>query len=774
MRRPLILALIAQAALVAGLGLALRAEGIPLGVPGQWQWPRLRAEARTGAADLAPALVAIAAYAALAAWGRRSLARGEGRLREGAWVAGLAAAAVGLQVAVLSGAPAGFGLTKWVTLALPGSSGYYQVARARMHDPRRFWAEYPRWIRDQDALHIGTHPPGLLLLTRAALGLMEARPAAARWVDAHAPGAVRDGFRQIVPLPRADRAAVILIGALTLLACATTVAPLYVLARGAGTATEAWASAVLWPLVPAAILFQPTADTAFPLLSTSALALATWGTRRPSGPALATGLLLGLGMMFSLVFLAVGLIVALLELTAPGTDCRRRSVRLAATGAGFLAFTLATWAVSGANPFVIWWWNQANHARFYDEFPRDYVAWVLANPVELAAALGPPVAVWAAIGLSLRKVPRVAWVTLAVLAVLDLSGRNLSEVARLWLPLMPPLLVAAGSGLSRLGAGPLALATTVALLGLQTLIMQALIQVVYPGVRRPIHVPRRRFTLTQVASWWLMPTFSRSWRVGPHRGSPPPPISSRRLIVLASPAAAPQRWRLPAPPRNTRERPGRSRAPCGRRAAPVLYESSDSGFFYSRPRKGAHDAPARLLARGPLRGLGGTPRDRPHRLITDEKGRRQFLNVAAGMISRVGGATYLPSRIVEIDAPNSGADRTAPGGGLGREPHVDALRFVPAATGLKRRLSHDSVRPGDRRRATLWIHQDLPGAAQGELDIDRGGPDPPPHRLDLELPEVALVGAAPEALPGEEDFNIKGMMADRRYTTEIAIGKRRV
>ena len=71
-----------------------------------------------------------------------------------------------------------------------------------------------------------------------------------------------------------------------------------------------------------------------------------------------------------------------------------------ATGAGFLGLTLAYWAVTRGNPFETWWWNLKNHARFYEEFPRSYALWVAANPVELAVALGLPVALWAAVGLS--------------------------------------------------------------------------------------------------------------------------------------------------------------------------------------------------------------------------------------------------------------------------------------------------------------------------------------------------------------------------------------
>ncbi|MBX6315481.1 MAG: hypothetical protein IRY99_21600 [Isosphaeraceae bacterium] len=384
-----------------------------------------------------------------------------------------------VQAVVPAGAPEGYGLTKWVTLALPGSSGYYTVARRQIRDPWRFWAEYPTWIKEQDALHIGTHPPGLLLWYAGVLRVLEAHPEVARFIDERMPSSVALGFRTIIgPLPRADRAALVMTGALTLLACSATVIPLYALARSRRSAAEAWAAAALWPLVPSAILFQPTADTALPLLSTAALALAARGGVRS---ALIAGVVLAVGMQLTLAFLAVGLVVALLHATAPGLSWPRRNARIWVTGAGFLGLTLALWAISRANPFVIWWWNQKNHARFYMEYPRRYLAWLVANPIELVVALGLPAALWAALGLWTRPAPRVAWAMLAVLLLLTLSGRNLSEIARLWLPLMPPLLVSAGAGLVRFGGGPRTLAATIGLVGLQTMALQAMIQVVYPA-----------------------------------------------------------------------------------------------------------------------------------------------------------------------------------------------------------------------------------------------------------------------------------------------------
>jgi len=479
-RAPALALIAAQAALVALAILAIRRPGLPLGVPGEWAWPRLPAGTAVEAWRVAVGLIGLAAYATFAAAGRRSLARSAGPGRQAAWVAALMIAGAAAQVALQTGAPEGYGLTKWVALAMPGSSGYYTVARSQMADPRAFLRAYPDWIRGQDALHVGTHPPGLFLAARAALEATDRHPAAARWIAENLPADVDHGFRIMTPaVPRADRAAIAAIGALTLLACAATAAPLYALARSWLDPPAAWTAAALWAVVPAATLFQPTADTAFPLLAALAMALAVRG-----GPiaAAGAGAVLGIGMQFTLAYLAVGLVVAIAIAAQPGATVRRRVATIAAVGAGFAAVTLAWWAIAGANPIVVWWWNQANHRRFYDEYPRSYLAWVAINPVELAVAIGLPATVGILAGFARpRRVPTVAWATVAVLGLLTLSGRSLSEVGRLWLPLMPPLLVAAAAALDRIAPGPRPLAIGLLLTGVQTLALEATIQVVYPA-----------------------------------------------------------------------------------------------------------------------------------------------------------------------------------------------------------------------------------------------------------------------------------------------------
>ena len=57
------------------------------------------------------------------------------------------------------------------------STGYYKIAKDQaVADPWRFLAEYSDWIQNQDSLHIGTHPPGLIAVHGFLLRAMERNP----------------------------------------------------------------------------------------------------------------------------------------------------------------------------------------------------------------------------------------------------------------------------------------------------------------------------------------------------------------------------------------------------------------------------------------------------------------------------------------------------------------------------------------------------------------------------------------------------------------------
>jgi hypothetical protein len=462
-----------QLVAVFGLALAIRSRAFPLGVTGEWEWLRVSQPAEPLLVMLALAMVGI--YATYAALGARSLARGR---KATGWLIGLVPLAVLTQGAVQEGAPYGFGLAKWaIALQNPGSSGYYTVAKKQMSDPGRFLADYPVWIKQQDALHVGTHPPGLFLVSWGVLRLFESNPALSKAVVGSLPASIDAAFRSVNPLPTADRAALSVIGLSILVACSLTAVPIYFLARRYGSPWSAWAAATIWPLVPSALMFQPTADASFPLLSATALALAAWAGRA-RWLAVLNGIVLGFGTQLSLVFFPAGFIVAIVYMSEPGSTWKRRITLLVLTGLGFLATTALFWTIARANPFSIWSSSAANHARFYVENTRRFWPWVVENPIELAIGLGLPTVVWLAFGL--RASPRVVWATAATLVLLTISGKNLSEVARLWLPFMPPLVLAAGVGGEKAGGGAWGLVATLVLLGVQTLVLESAIQVVYP------------------------------------------------------------------------------------------------------------------------------------------------------------------------------------------------------------------------------------------------------------------------------------------------------
>lgn len=503
MKRAVDLSLATAALLVLGVLTLVYSNDLPLGVAGEWEWPRIHEP--WPVLGLLIAALGVVAYGEFAALGYRALGDGSASFaREARWVSGLSVSAVAVQVVVVAGAPGIYGPPKWTFIHfLRGSTGYLEIARDQVGpDPWKFLADYPRWIAARESNHIGAHPPGLIAAHAGLLALAQRNPAAARILSDWTPRAVSDGFEHAEmrmrpdrrePIPATERAAALLVSLITLLASAGTMVPLYLLVRESLSARCAWAAAALWPLAPAPVLFQPISDAAYPMLSASALAMAVWSARflarsaaasswLAAALAVGSGGVLALGMLFSLAFLPVGLVAALVVLATPALCWARRLGAVAWIGVGFAGGVGIWWLATGANPLVVWSWNLWHNARFNEGSRRSYFPWVWRNPIELAIAAGLPVVVWGLVGAfaDVRRVPRVVWSALAVMILVDLSGRNLAEVARLWMIFLPPLFAGVGVGLERLGAGRQAIFVTVVLMGIQTLGLQCMVQFVYP------------------------------------------------------------------------------------------------------------------------------------------------------------------------------------------------------------------------------------------------------------------------------------------------------
>ena len=148
---------------------------VPLGVPGEWTWPRIRLHAASVWGWIVAAAAA-AVYIAFIAVGEcgsnRAVVLDLHRLGDGAGGRRIRVARSGPVVGPGNRRPDEDALRA----LLPSLVRLLLQARYKVHDTREFLAGYEDLLAERDYLHIGTHPPGLTLLFRGLLGLFAAAP----------------------------------------------------------------------------------------------------------------------------------------------------------------------------------------------------------------------------------------------------------------------------------------------------------------------------------------------------------------------------------------------------------------------------------------------------------------------------------------------------------------------------------------------------------------------------------------------------------------------
>ena len=366
----------------------------------------------------------------------------------------------------------------------PWVSGYFQAARDDVGGDwaalRGFLADYPAYIRRLpmrgNMIHVGQHPPGGVIFYWLQLQVLERSPALTdlllRAGDALTVGGA-DAFELAgIQMEAFERAAVWSSCFVLSFLCALTIVPVYVLGRQMGGRAGAMVATGLYVTTPSMYLFSPHLDQLHLFLSAAVCAVWAWGLRHRShwrcGLA---GLGLGLCLSVSLHFVALGAICVLSAMVwswGQGKDVRSR---------GSLCFWPCLWLLAGLVLVVavqylgfshdvlrVWWICLSKHETFYDHFPRTYWKWALVNLLEFGLFLGAATAclwvVW--LGRALRRLRHrrqlnagaaVCIAAALVLLLLNFSGKNLSEVARLWMFLMP--LAAAAGGQTLAGRGRL-------------------------------------------------------------------------------------------------------------------------------------------------------------------------------------------------------------------------------------------------------------------------------------------------------------------------------
>lgn len=479
----------ATCVLAAAASMLAVASRVPLGPGGQWR--RCYAEQRDLLAA-AQAACALAAFACLCVAASESLRSKRRAVKAGV----LAAATVGAGWVALAVCTAGpFGVAELTGVFMfPGANGSY-FSEAEKIGPyssdalkrnralpvfsgvREYLARYADYVPSElfpgDTVRVGTHPPGPALCCYAVQLPLRRWPALADRLLRCYRAVFRSEIAQatfLLSTPPSSR--LFVAGATAAGLCTLTLASLtglaaWAAARLLGVCHGAALALGLCALLPSVLLYSPGIDQCFPLLALllgSCFGLAA--RLRPIAFGAAAGLMLYGCLLFSLAFLVPLLVVvvyAALSIMFPHEGHETASARArmgrvgtiaCASAVGFAAAAMLSWALLGYDTLGTLMRCFRYNAQFNATARLGYWPWLVYTPLVFVLFMGGPAAVvWlAGTALALRRTwserrvlpaDRLALATLAVVALLLVSGQNRGEIDRLWMFLMP-LCVLAG------------------------------------------------------------------------------------------------------------------------------------------------------------------------------------------------------------------------------------------------------------------------------------------------------------------------------------------
>jgi len=437
--------------------LAAASKSIPIGIPGEWVWryADVSMSGRLWAPLLSFELMVCLLILALR-WRRRVSAM---------WAIALVVATFVLQIAFGHVGKAGIQDAALVTM-IPSVSGYHACSTS-VSSPTQFLQYYADYIADMELtdplMHVCQHPPGPVLYHWAVNRFFEWIPSLGRMLtgltERFSPETIFDTLG--VTLSPIQRAGIWGSAFGLMLSCGITALLAYLLGlRLFGHRAGAF-GAILTALIPSYILFSPYFDqtySVFALLTIwLALRAADGFVENSQGRAVIAaflgGLALFVGMFCGTALAVVGFMAAVVLCVSVWGRWTNAARVCMAAGLGFAAPIVVLYLVFGCNMLEIWAINLRKHATFYELYPRTYWKWFIFNFVEFALFMGVPVAAMGCrqivrlmrgITAGNRACVAVGLSLVVAIALLSVLGKNLSEVARLWMFFMPFVAVFAG------------------------------------------------------------------------------------------------------------------------------------------------------------------------------------------------------------------------------------------------------------------------------------------------------------------------------------------
>jgi len=460
-------------ATIAGLSLLL-SPWPPLGVAGEWVWPRhpLPADLLEAIDRVASPLLCGVLVVSFATVGMQRIEKA-GQMQRLLLLLGLACVSFLWLNAVRQAAPSPHRELRplWI-LYDKNASGYYFEAAINVTSTSDMLAGYEARTARGDVLHEGTHPPGLLLLNRGLLAVCKSSPAIVELSERlQSQEAVRM-FRELEtaarlarPLSKPELAALHLSALLSTLVAAMTVIPVFEVTRRLRDSTTAWRAAVLMITVPTIGIFVPRSDVLYPctgmLLTWAAVTALLTDCRVDRWVySLLTGLVLFCCLLLSLAHLPVVVMLSIFaccHLLQDWKNWWRKIFEVAVPAIATVVCLCAMFQlVTHCNLLNVWRMNLTNHSAFYSQSVRTWSAWFLVSPIELAMSVGLPMACVAVVsiaqiwqpfcttGFKSLKSNHLFVVACAVTwTLLWLSGKNMGEAARLWCFVTPWVAIAA-------------------------------------------------------------------------------------------------------------------------------------------------------------------------------------------------------------------------------------------------------------------------------------------------------------------------------------------